>query len=592
MNAMKTPLILKWLLFVAFAFPASLTGQTQQACPAFTSIHPGLPRIHGSSVAWGDYDNDGKLDILLTGLTNNNLNSAVSQLWRNLGNGTFTNLNAGLPGIAYGSAAWSDFDNDGRLDILLTGTTNGNSSGAVSQLWRNLGNGTFTNLNAGLPGIAYGSVAWGDFDNDGKPDILLAGLDRNGSPISQIWRNVGNGSFTNINAALPGLYLSSVAWGDFDNDGNLDILLTGMLEVGFPISLVLLNEGEGNFTVVASLPGVEQGSVAWGDFDNDGRLDILLTGVDEGGQALTQVWWNLGFGYFYNLNAGLPGVWQSSVAWGDYDNDGRLDILLTGTANNPADAGSYNPISQVWRNLGDGTFTNITAGLPGVYSGSVAWGDSDGDGNLDILLTGALSNNVSSILQVWRNNTIFTNSVPAVPTGLAASITTSGVILTWYPATDGQTPVEGLSYNLRVGTTSGNSNILSAQADSIFGLRRVPKLGNAQLRLITTLTNLSPGNYYWSVQAVDTAFAGSLFAKEESFTLGPPNIIAITQQINGNLQLDFGGSTAPWYVLQSSTNLTEWTDIFNFAVNPNGQFQFIDNSATNFPVQFYRLKQP
>jgi hypothetical protein len=79
-----------------------------------------------SKPAWGDYDNDGRLDILLTGSTN------VAQIWRNTGNG-FSNINASLPGVAYSSVAWGDYDNDGRLDVLLTGQTT--STQLISQVW-------------------------------------------------------------------------------------------------------------------------------------------------------------------------------------------------------------------------------------------------------------------------------------------------------------------------------------------------------------------------------------------------------------------------------------------------------------------------
>jgi hypothetical protein len=245
--------------------------------------------VDTGSVAWADFDNDGRLDILLTGYSSS---GAVSQVWRNLGNGNFSNINAGLPGVFYSSVAWGDFDNDGRPDILLTGTTNGFVTGNLSQVWRNLGNGAFSNLNVKLPGVSQGAVALGDFDNDGRLDILLTGYSSNG-PISQIWRNLGNGAFTNINAGLPGVY---------------------------------------------------QSSVAWGDFDNDGHLDILLTGIDINTNVISQVWRNLGNGTFSDLNAGLPGVSQGSVAWVDYDNDGRLDLLLTGLDTNS------NPILALYRN--------------------------------------------------------------------------------------------------------------------------------------------------------------------------------------------------------------------------------------------------
>src|SRR5204863_47803 len=145
--------------------------------------------------------------------------------------------------------------------------------------------------------------------------------------------------------------------------------------------------------VAPGVPGVGGSSVAWGDYDNDGRPDFLLTGQtgwDSSGLGIfiSQIWRNTGSG-FSNVTGtvapGLPGVYVGSVAWADYDHDGRLDFLLTGL-------GASGPISQVWRNTPSG-FTNVTAsvapGLQSVAYSSVSWGDYDNDGKLDFLLTGA-----------------------------------------------------------------------------------------------------------------------------------------------------------------------------------------------------------
>ncbi|MGM0947255.1 MAG: FG-GAP-like repeat-containing protein, partial [Bacteroidota bacterium] len=146
------------------------------------------------------------------------------------------------------------------------------------------------------------------------------------------------------------------------------------------------NDGGGVFVDInASIEGVRNGSVAWGDYDGDGDLDILLTGENSSSNRVSRVYRNDG-GTFVDINAGLEAVAFSSVAWGDYDGDGDLDILLTG------DNASGQRVSSVYRNDG-GTFVNINAGLEGVGGSSVAWGDYDGDGDLDILLTGLTSSN-------------------------------------------------------------------------------------------------------------------------------------------------------------------------------------------------------
>ena len=237
--------------------------------------------------------------------------------------GEFTDIGAGLTDVLQSSVAWGDYDNDGDLDILLTGRDS--DFNPISRVYRNT-SGTFGDVSAGLAGVFQGSVAWGDYDNDGDLDILLTGQDSGGNRISRVYRNT-NGTFSDISAGLAGVILSSVAWGDYDNDGDLDILLTG-LATG-RISRVYQNTGGTFSDIGAALTGVTNSSAAWGDYDNDGDLDILLTGYVSGVGSIAPVYRNTN-GTFSDIGAGLTGVNSSSVAWGDYDNDGDLDILLTG----------------------------------------------------------------------------------------------------------------------------------------------------------------------------------------------------------------------------------------------------------------------
>jgi uncharacterized repeat protein (TIGR01451 family) len=355
-------------------------GVVRDRCLAgFTEVYAGsLTGVAwGSSVAWGDYDNDGDLDILLTGGTGS---GDVSKVYRNTGSG-FSEVYAGsLTSVQWGSVAWGDYDNDGDLDILLTGDT---GSGYVSKVYRNTGSGFSEVYSGSLTGVMYSSVAWGDYDNDGDLDILLTGDAGSSGPVSKVYRNTGSG-FTEIyTGSLTGVSDSSVAWGDYDNDGDLDILLTGMDSGGTRHSKVYRNTDSGFSEVyTGSLTGVSSSSVAWGDYDNDGDLDILLTGEDSSSTPVSKVYRNTGSGFSEVYTGSLTGVIYSSVAWGDYDNDGDLDILLTG------DSGSNTPISKVYRNTGSG-FSEVYAGsLTDVYMGSVAWGDYDNDGDLDVLLTG------------------------------------------------------------------------------------------------------------------------------------------------------------------------------------------------------------
>lgn len=309
-----------------------------------TSGLPDLPPASRGAAVWGDYDNDGYWDVFLSGFSGLDSGGApvlVAQVWRNLGNESFVNANAGLPGTDNGAAAWGDFDNDGDLDLLLTGHS---KEGALARIWRNDGPAGFTDIHAGLTGVFYSSVALADFDHDGRIDILLSGTTNgfiNGA-VTQVWRNLGGGAFARLDAGLPGVFQGAVAWGDFDNDGRPDILLTGHSGTG-PVTQIWRNRGDGTFAITDSgLPGVSQGGAATGDFDNDGRLDVLLGGVDEGGALICEVWRNRGDGTFDQFEADLPGVRAGALAWADFNNDGRLDILLTGfDANDDPVTGIY-----------------------------------------------------------------------------------------------------------------------------------------------------------------------------------------------------------------------------------------------------------
>ncbi len=594
-NGVVAGVVYHFQLVASNSLGKSLGGDLSFLPPLFTSTQSGLPNLLYSSAAWGDFDNDGYQDVLLSGFDGTNV---VAQVWRNLGNGSFSNMNAGLPGLFAGAVAWSDYDNDGYLDILLMGADGGNTP--TTQLWHNNGNGTFArNTNAPLPGLYFGAVAWGDYDNDGKPDLLLTGADANSAPLAQLWHNNGNGSFSlNTNTSLPQVFASGVAWGDYDKDGRLDLLLSGLTS-GAPVSELWHNDGNGVFSLNtnAVFPALYFSSVAWGDYDNDGRLDILLTGND-GTSPNSQVWHNDGNGIFtLNSNAVLPATYQGSAAWGDYDGDGKLDILLSGLDT------SGNPLTQILRNNGNGTFSAVNVAMPGAFAGTAIWGDVENNGKLDLLLTGGSTNNSGSpdvpITTLFSNVGPSSNTPPLAPSSLLATVQSAGQVrLSWGPASDSQTPANGLSYNLRIGTTPGGANVLAPAASLANGFRRLPQIGNAQEALTNIVTHLAAGTYYWSVQAIDTSFAGGPFAPDSSFTVGggtPPILTGVTLLPNGAFQFSFTNQGASFTVL-SATNiflpLSNWTIVGSPSNVAPGVFQFTTSPATNGAQRFFRVRSP
>ncbi len=513
--------------------------------PVFVDIDAAedyIPGVYRGSAAWGDYDSDGDLDILLTGRGEASEDDYLARVYRNDG-GTFVDSGAAddaLPGVQYSSADWGDYDNDGDLDILLTGHT-GAAYAYIANIYRN-DDGTFVDSGAAddaLLGVSRGAGVWGDYDNDGDLDILLTGHSGSTAPrdlITRVYRN-DEGTFVDSGTtddALQPLYFSSTEWGDYDNDDDLDILLTGNTANG-PFSRIYRNDA-GTFVESGAaddaLVNVNSGSVDWGDYDNDGDLDILLIGYTHTSPSVVTIVYRNDAGIFVESGAAddaLVGADIGSAKWGDYDNDGDLDILLTGRA------GGSSRLATVYRNDA-GTFVDSGTAddsLLAVLDSSVGWGDYDNDGDLDILLTG--SNNIEGLIaKVYRNEGAVPNAAPNAPTNLNVETNDTTATLTWDAATDDHTPAAGLTYNVRVGTTPGGSEIVSSMtlssveaaspAGTVEGYRLLPAIGNAQHGLSFTVTNLDPATtYYWSVQAVDTAFLGGLFADADtptSITLG------------------------------------------------------------------------
>ncbi len=216
--------VIFWFLLL---LPAVVFSQT------FTEVDQPFPIVTNSCAVWGDYDNDGDLDILFTG-------KGIAGIYRN-DTDTFIYISVGLTGLTYSSAAWGDYDNDNDLDILLSGRDP--SLVSICEIYRNDGGSVFTNINAGLEGVKYGSVEWGDYNCDGKSDVLICGESASGK-ITKIYQNIGNDEFADIGADLPGVSDGVATWGDYDNDDDLDIFITGKNISNARYSAIYTNNGQ------------------------------------------------------------------------------------------------------------------------------------------------------------------------------------------------------------------------------------------------------------------------------------------------------------------------------------------------------------
>jgi len=391
-------------------------------------------------VALFDYNNDGLLDIFFTnGAAIPSLEKSdpkyYNRLFRNNGDGTFTDVteSAGLKGIGYSmGVAAGDYDNDGFVDLYVTGVN-------CNQLFHNNGDGTFTDVTekAGVSGRIPGfgkpwavTAGWVDYDNDGRLDLFVVNyLDYNlktaalckdrgypaycspngfqGTP-NILYHNNGDGTFTDVSAQSHiAQYVGKgmgTAFADYDGDGFTDIFVSNDTFQNF----LLHNNGDGTFTDVALEAGVaftENGKTVAGmgadfrDLDNDGKPDIFHTAMFGDTFPLYR---NLGGGQFEDATgrAGLTALTSRFTAWGtgafDFDNDGRKDLFAaTSDILDNADAVMHRPFALpnlLLRNKGNLTFEDVSAkagaglSMPAAHRGA-AFGDFNNDGKIDIVVT-------------------------------------------------------------------------------------------------------------------------------------------------------------------------------------------------------------
>jgi hypothetical protein len=321
--------------------------------------------------AWGDFDGDGWLDLFVTNLLSSN------QLFRNQGDGTFANQ-AVARGVALSTqsegACWGDYDNDGDLDLYLA------TVGTDDVLYRNqlieIGTPNFVNATAaaGITDAASGrSPSWIDADRDGHLDLFVANLE-NGP--CRFWRNLGNGTFADATAAS-GLGLTgaiTACWADFDRDGDSDVFVG----VNGGPSHLMRNDG-GVFTDVTGSAGTVGGLGTFGahagDYNGDGLYDIVIAESNganylyrnDGGLAFTDV--------SVAANAASPFISVGSIFL-DHDLDGDQD-LFTANFNSPGQL--YDNVTGASFSITGAAAISVQA-----RSASVADFDRDGDPDLYI----------------------------------------------------------------------------------------------------------------------------------------------------------------------------------------------------------------
>lgn len=358
-----------------------------------------------------DINGDGSLDAVIAGYDGA---SALTYVYTNNGTGGFTKI-TNLLGMNNATISSGDIDGDSDNDMIICGQA-GPSGPQMTMILQNDGTGYFTEINAGsLSGFAYGASVLGDLDNDGDLDYILSG-----SGNTYIYRNDGTGAFTEINAgSLEGCLYPALDLADLDADGDLDLIATGNNESFSIDAKIYQNNGSGAFTEIGagSLVPIKAGECVFGDIDGDNDLDMIISGkTNTSDNSDTIIYQNDGSGAFTQIQTGsIMGLGASSMSLGDLDGDGDLDLIISGFA------GYYtNQHTKIYLNDGTGSFTEKNAGsLMGLYEGSVELSDLDNDSDLDIVLTGGTDSSTPFCL-IYENdgNANFTQAYTGLISGV------------------------------------------------------------------------------------------------------------------------------------------------------------------------------
>ena len=548
--------ILCFTLVLAPLFIFSIISNTAYS-QTFTRIANTPPSIDSGasrSANWIDYDNDGRLDLFVS---NGPSTGANPYLYHNDGAGTFSKVSS-IPLTSFSMKAdgssWGDFDNDGLPDMCVVTWYNQNDF-----LFKNSGSGSFAYQNSSVVSTTLGyseTCSWGDYDNDGLIDLMVtnsAGTNHR----NFLYKNIGGGNFqkqdTGIVVSETGTS-RGISWIDIDNDGDLDLFICN--EEG-QTNFLYRNNGNGSFTKITNTPLTQTGgnwwSASWGDYNNDGFADVFISNWG-GKNALFKNNGNWNFTEILNDTV-VGDIGQNAITgWADIDNDGDLDLFVSqayGTG--PHDNILYKNMKM---ETGTASFQRINAGAltsDGGWTYGFSWGDYDRDGDLDIFCaktynpTGTLENEKNSL---FRNDNSNGNKwIEFKTVGMTSNKSGIGAKIRVKSVINGQ-PV----WQLR--EVDGQNGYCTQNLEQHFGLGNASVIDSVRIEwpsgIVDNYTNVAVNKFYRAIEG-QTSLVGinNIGTEVKSFTL------------NQNYPNPFNPETKISFELKSSSEVT--LKVFNSA---------------------------
>ena len=368
-----------------------------------------------------------------------------------------------------------------------------------------------------------GIFAVADFNLDGYPDIIAFNgnpREDQGGPVLYL-NNGGDGTFTRKadDSGLSSQRGGTMAAGDINGDGKPDLVVNGWIDND--CIRAYYGNGDGTFTAAETAMfddtnrGTEKGHIILVDIDADGDLDLFVTGTScpQGWALVADVYLNDGTGKFTYTDYSLPGVQASGADWCDLNADGNMDIVYSGE-NNGAQ-------THVAINQGNGTFAVKSDLIGGHRGGSVVLAADFNNNNMADILVMGYQDNGGHHFQIMNGlASRGVNSAPTAPANLNAVEDNGVITFTWDAGSDAQTPTAALRYNVYVKTIDGRV-ITVVPANPALGVLRSVNSVDAALVGCKYALNLKAADVAeWGVQTIDGCKLGSAFAKSTEVTSG------------------------------------------------------------------------